>query len=141
MFGLTQEPGSNPMSYLNGMFQMNSRICNSFYLFVCSFVYLELFVHVWPAYMHVHHMCAWCWRRSGEGIRLPGLGFGCCCIHHVCAENQTRVLWKISKSSALTLRPMSPAHLQQHLKKSLLGQAWWCTPLIPALVRQRQVDF
>jgi hypothetical protein len=21
------------------------------------------------------------------------------------------------------------------------GQAWWCTPLIPALGRQRQVDF
>jgi hypothetical protein len=26
-------------------------------------------------------------------------------------------------------------------KKSLSSQAWWHTPLIPALGRQRQVDF
>jgi hypothetical protein len=25
--------------------------------------------------------------------------------------------------------------------KVLCGRAWWCTPLIPALGRQRQVDF
>jgi hypothetical protein len=26
-------------------------------------------------------------------------------------------------------------------KKALICQAWWCTPLIPALGRQRQADF
>jgi hypothetical protein len=26
-------------------------------------------------------------------------------------------------------------------KKKDLSQAWWCTPLIPALGRQRQADF
>ena len=24
--------------------------------------------------MYVHHMCAWCQRRSEEGIRSPGTG-------------------------------------------------------------------
>jgi hypothetical protein len=27
------------------------------------------------------------------------------------------------------------------LKKKAFNRAWWCTPLIPALGRQRQADF
>jgi hypothetical protein len=28
-----------------------------------------------------------------------------------------------------------------YIKITHLSQAWWCTPLVPALGRQRQVDF
>jgi hypothetical protein len=36
-----------------------------------------------------------------------------------------------------------PAHSQfgAQIKKMLLARQWWRTPLIPALGRQRQVDF
>lgn len=43
----------------------------------CLFLYVYLFVL--PVCMSVHHVCAWCLQRPGEGIRSSGTGFtdGC----------------------------------------------------------------
>jgi hypothetical protein len=30
---------------------------------------------------------------------------------------------------------------KQKTKQNFLGRVWWCTPVIPALRRQRQADF
>ena len=78
MFGLTQEPGSNPMSYLNGMFQMNSRICNSFYLFVCSFVcflFSRQDFSVWP-WLCCNSVCRTGWPQTQKSacFCLPSAG-------------------------------------------------------------------
>ena len=34
-----------------------------------------------------------------------------------------------------------PATVHMNVKRELTSQMWWCKPLIPALGRQKQVDF
>jgi hypothetical protein len=55
---------------------------------------------------------------------------------HVHSGNWTWVLWKNSQCSSLAERFLQPA-----IRMSCCARGWWCTPLIPALGRQRQADF
>jgi hypothetical protein len=32
-------------------------------------------------------------------------------------------------------------HIYRHIRKLLEARQWWCSPIIPALGRQRQTDF
>jgi hypothetical protein len=48
--------------------------------------------------------------------------------------------WKLGKLFSRNINPTSYNN-EQSVKICPLSQAWWCTPLIPALGRQRQVDF
>jgi hypothetical protein len=48
------------------------------------------------------------------------------------SEFRVSLVYRVSSRTATQRKPV--------LKKQTAGQ-WWCTPLIPALGRQRQADF
>jgi hypothetical protein len=39
------------------------------------------------------------------------------------------------------MKEQNSIETNKSVKKNILSRAWWCTPLIPALRRQRQVEF
>jgi hypothetical protein len=45
------------------------------------------------------------------------------------------------KSGTLDQQDQLKINIQKYLEKKKCSQAWWRTPLIPALRRQRQADF
>jgi hypothetical protein len=58
---------------------------------------------------------------------------------------KTILRWSVSRWQSMYLHKALDLNLRTKQNKAKQNQnqsrAWWCTPLIPALGRQRQVDF
>ena len=102
-------------------------------------------------------MCVFCLHVCVYTTQVPGAHGGqrwvelerqMVASHHVGAASQTQVNLE-EQPVILTIEPSIQALKTPHLKthkyvkqiKNSLRQAWWRTPLIPALRRQRQADF
>jgi hypothetical protein len=58
-----------------------------------------MYMNVLPAFIYVHYMCAWCPRRSEEGIRSPESRVKDGCELPLGPRNSTQVVGKSNKCS------------------------------------------
>jgi hypothetical protein len=58
-----------------------------------------------------------------------------------CLPNRQEALGSIPSKEKKRVKKREREEAKKKKKKRETCQAWWCTPLIPALRRQRQADF
>lgn len=66
--------------------------------------YFSLGVGASPAYMFVHHVCAWCLRKPEEGLHPLDQELQMVVSHHAGAENQAQVLLTAEPSLLLSMQ-------------------------------------